>query len=166
MIEIRYRYQIDDFEELDREISKLFPSARRQRWIILSLGSISVLLPFLSGTLTHPERDLWWTVPVGLLLICSGWSVSRARSRKRYGRAIFDYDYTATIGDLGIVTNSPTVRTELQWAAFSGYYKTQNLFALIYENVMYLFPRRAFSDQQWQDFAQLVRSNVRGKGSI
>jgi hypothetical protein len=166
MIEIRYRYQIEDFEELAREVEKRFPRARRLRLMFLFLGSVIVLLPFLSsGTLTHPERDLWWTIPIGAWLICSGWPPSKARIRKRYARAIFDYDYTAIVTDSVIVTSSPTVRTELQWAAFSGYYKTENLFALRYEAVMYLFPRRAFSPEQWRDFTQMVQRSIKSDGS-
>jgi YcxB-like protein len=166
MIEIRYRYQIEDFEELFGEIEKRFPRPGRLRLMFLLLGSALVLLPFLaSGTITHPERDLWWTAPIGVWLICSGWPPSKAKTRKRYARAIFDYDYTATVSDSGIVTSSPTVRTELQWAAFSGYYKTENLFALIYERVMYLFPRRAFSEQQWQEFTQTVQRSVKSEGT-
>ncbi len=167
MIEIRYRYQIDDFEEIFREGQKRFPRVRRLRLMFVFLGSVIVLLPFLSsGSLTHPERDLWWTIPIGAWLVCSGWPPSKATRRKRYARRIFDYEYTAAISDSGIVTSSPTVRTELQWAAFSRYYKTENLFALLYEHVMYLFPRRAFSDQQWQAFTEMVQRNVRDEAPL
>jgi YcxB-like protein len=165
MIEIRYRYHVEDLEELSREVNKRFPRGRRLKRLYIVLGIAIVLLPFLASGSLQPERDLWWTFPIGLLLICSGWLPSKAALGKHYRRAIFDYDYTATISESVIIIKSPTVRTELQWAAFSGYYSTENLFALAYENVTYLFPRRAFSPVQWQEFSQMVQRNVKRRTS-
>lgn len=167
MIEILYRYQLEDLEELVREVNKQFPRNKRRKRAYLLIGVALVLLPFLAAaSLFHPDLGLLWTPPIGLVLICAGWPPSKTRARKGYARLIYDYDYTATISDTGIITRSPTVTTELQWAAFSGYYRTENLFAFTYEAVMYLFPRRAFSPEQWHDFTQMVESKVKAQAPV
>src|SRR5260221_3087444 len=148
-MEIRYRYQIEDFVELAKEFDRIHPQSRRLRRFYIYIGMVVLLVPFLeSGSFTQPAHSLWWSAPIGALLICTGWYSIKKLVRAHYAESIHDYDYTATISDSGIVTISPTVRTELQWSAFSASYRTQNLLTLVHDSVMYLFPRRAFSAVQ------------------
>jgi YcxB-like protein len=160
-MEIRYRYRIEDFEELCVFVDALNLRVHHLRQGYLGVGFLLFMLPFLAGgSFLQPEKNLLWTIPIGVLLVLSSRHNPRKWARRQYGKAIYDYDYTATITEAGITTSSPTVKTELQWAAFSGYHKTENVVALLYEKVMYVFPRRAFAPQEWEDFVVLVERMV------
>jgi hypothetical protein len=119
------------------------------------------LLPFLTSvSLYHPDWSMWPVLPFAAWLVYAGLQTPKRIARRRYGKMLFPHEYTAEISKDGIVTHSPTVRTELKWTAFSFFIESTNVVALIYEAVMYVFPRRAFSDNQWREFMQLIRERV------
>jgi hypothetical protein len=123
------------------------------------------LLPFLAaGSLYHPDWSFWPILPFAVCLIHAGLQTPRKIARKRYKNSLFPSEYKAEISESGIVTLSPTVRTELKWEAFSRCIEGNSAVALVYEAVMYLFPRRAFAEEQWAEFMRLVREHVTRNG--
>lgn len=150
-MEVHYSYRIEDFENVTEAASKVDPRWRRNnrnRNAFLLIGATIFLLPFLaSGSLYHPDWSLWPILPLAACLLYAGVQTPKRIARKQYRHSLFPYDYKAEISDSGIVTISPTVRTELKWQAFSRCIEGDGVIALVYEAVMYLFPRRAFTDQ-------------------
>jgi YcxB-like protein len=156
-MDVHYTYGMGDFEEISEAADRLNPKARRLRKAYLLLGIALVALPFLAGgSIRHPDVSLWPTIPFGVLLIMYA-ANSRPRKLARKYYSVAPYEYKASITEAGITTLSPTVRTELNWAAFSRCIEAENVLALVYENVMYVFPKRAFSEQQWEEFHGLIQ---------
>ncbi|HEY6465272.1 MAG TPA: YcxB family protein [Candidatus Acidoferrales bacterium] len=160
-MEVRYTHRIEDFEDITRAVDRLHPRSRRLRQAYILVGVLVVALPFLAaGSIRHPDPTLWPLLPFAACLIAAGAKTPSRRARKYYSKLIFPYEYKVEISDAGITTNSPTVRTELQWRAFSSVIAGKDVLALTYEGLMYLFPRRAFTDDQWTDFMRLIREHV------
>jgi hypothetical protein len=65
----------------------------------------------------------------------------------------------STIED-AITTKSSTGHSVLQWTAFSKVMEGQNAIGLVDKTIMYVFPRRAFSSQEWDKFFSLLRQHV------
>jgi hypothetical protein len=58
-----------------------------------------------------------------------------------------------------------TGRNELKWAAFNRTISAPNVGVLVSKNVMYVFPKRAFSDEQWAEFTEQIKSRVGNRDS-
>lgn len=161
-MEIRYSYRVEDLEEITAAAYKTkYRRAERIRISYLGIGIASLALPFLAaGSLLHPDRSLWFAVVLGVLFIYYGLQSPRRLARKRNAKTVRNEEYTATISEDGVVTVSPTVRTELKWEAFSSIIHSKTVVALTCNAVMYMFPRRAFSDEQWEEFSSLIRKHV------
>ncbi len=160
-IEVEYSYQIQDFEDITHATYKKNPKWREMRVGYFGLGIAILVAPFLAGPrYDDPDKFLLGMSVMGALLIYCGFQSPAKRARKQYANAIQSYSYKAIISESGVTTMSPTVRTEMQWTAFSSFLLTEGVLALFYESVMYLFPRRAFSDRQWQLFVTLIEENV------
>lgn len=160
-VEIHYKYLLEDFEEITEAAYKAYPRWARQRAAYLVLGVILLFLPFLAGgSLHHPDWSLWWVPAFGVGGIYAGLETPKRVARKKYGSSIYPYEYYATISSEGIVTRSPTVRTELKWEAFSHSIESPQVIALVYEGLMYVFPRRAFTEAEWLEFKNLIQERV------
>jgi len=162
-MDVQFVCRMEDFEEISEAADGLLnPRAGRIRKAYLLLGIACVVLPILAGgSIWRPELSLWWTVPFGVWLIISA-VVSRPRrwARKYYADKLDRDECKVTINEESITILSPTVRTELTWAAFSRCIDTKNVLALVHGGTMYLFPRRAFSEEQWKEFHGLVKRFV------
>jgi hypothetical protein len=160
-MEIHYSYTLQDFEKIAEAQYRKHPTWRRRRLGYLLLGIASLVAPFLnSRSIDHPEPFLLGLSVYGLVLVYCGLQSPGRTARKQYRNSIRPYGYTAVISPSGITTLSPTVRTELQWAAFSQSINAEEVVALVYEAVMYLFPRRAFTEDQWQEFLGLINEKL------
>ncbi len=124
-------------------------------------GALLLCSPFLAGySVSHPDQFLLGMSPFALCLMLWGLQSPKKSARKFYARAMNGTEYQAVITDEGITTLSPTVRTELKWAGFSRVIEGQKTLALVYETVMYLFPKRAFNAEQWAEFLGQVHERV------
>lgn len=163
-VEVQYAYRMEDFENITEAASKTDPRWRRHtrnRNAFRLIGATLFLLPFLaSGNLYHPDWSFWPVLPLGAGLLYAGGQTPTRIARKQYRNSLFPYDYRAEISDSGIITISPAVRTELKWQAFSQCIEADGVIALVYEAAMYLFPRRAFTEQQWQEFRALISKHL------
>jgi YcxB-like protein len=160
-MEVHYSYRIEDFEDISIATCEADRRGRRYRVAYLLIGTAILLLPFLAaGSLYHPDWSYWPILPVAVCFIYGGLQTPRRIARKQYKNLLFPTEYKAEISESGIVTLSPTVRTELKWEAFSRRIEGKSVVALVCEAVMYLFPRRAFTEEQWQEFMRLVREHV------
>jgi hypothetical protein len=153
-----------DFEEITAAAYDAYPRARLTRWGYLLVGTALVFLPFLAGgSVFDADWSLLAFLGYAALFIYAGTRTPRRTARKQYRNLIFPYEYEAEISPDGIVTTSPTVRTDLKWAAFSRAIEAPEVVALVYESVMYVFPRRAFAQEQWQEFIGMIKERVPAK---
>jgi len=160
-IVVRYAYRMGDFEGINESAYQLNPGVQRRRIGAFLVGILVLILPFLAGRdFRHPEPFLLGMAPFAFCLLWWGLHGPRRIARKTYADAVNGTEYQATITDEGITTLSPTVKTELKWAAFSSHIESDDAMALIYESVMYIFPKRAFQPDQWVSFQNLVSQHV------
>jgi hypothetical protein len=158
---VRYSYRLEDCEDINEAADRSLPRARRVRFMSLIAGALLLCAPFLAGRgVSHPDQFLLGMSPVAICLVLWGLQSPKKSAKKFYAKAINGTEYQAVITDEGITTLSPTVRTELKWAAFSQIIEGENTMALVYEAVMYLFPRRAFNLEQWDEFLEQVHARV------
>jgi hypothetical protein len=158
-ISVRFRYQIEDFKELVE--ADLGTKLRRRQLTYIVLGLVVLAVPFLYGRgLLHPDRDGLPLIPLGLLLLIGGVSGTYKAALQPYQAHADDTEYETTIDDTGIMTASSTSRTELKWETFSRVIRGNNVVALVCKSVMYAYPKRAFSDEQWAEFMEQIRTRV------
>ena len=161
-MDIRYSHKIEDFEEIVEVADKLAPRRHAIRFALVCVGVLLLIAPFLAGSgPLHPDRFLLGMSPYGISMIaCAILQNPRRRARRYYAPEIKGTEYEATINQNGITTASPTDRAEFKWAAFSSVIEGENVLALVVTTTMYVFPRRAFSHEQWADFISLLRKHV------
>jgi YcxB-like protein len=160
-MEVQYTLRIEDFEEITRAAYSAHPRQQRIRWALLLIGIAVLILPFVGvrGPL-HPEWSLLPLFPFAMCFIYYGLQTPNRIARKKYGRLLSQEEYKAEISENGIITTSRTVRTELKWEAFSQSIGGDGAIALVHRALMYVFPRRAFTDEQWQEFMRLIREHI------
>jgi hypothetical protein len=163
-MEVQFVCEMEDIEEVTiSELKSRYPSTGRMRKLCFLLGLAIPLLPFLVATdFRHPDLSLWWTLPLGIgLLISAIVSTPRRWARKYYADKCAEREECkATISEEGITMSTPMVHTELRWAAFSRCIEGNGVLALVHSGIMYVFPQRAFTEEQWKEFHGLVQRLV------
>jgi hypothetical protein len=162
-MEIKYSYKIEDFEEIVEVADKLAPRRHAVRFAVTSLGLFLLVAPFITSSgPSHPDLFLLGLSPFGVsMIVCVVLQNPRRIARRYYAPELaHETEYEATIKEDGIATTSPTCRSEFKWTAFSRVIEGQNALALVERTTMYVFPRRAFSSEQWADFVALLRNHV------
>jgi hypothetical protein len=163
-VDVRFSNRIEDCEDLTRASHRASPHARFRKWAFLLIGIAVLALPFLGVRgVRHPDWSLWPLFPFALCFIYYGSQTPKRLARRQYGKLLSTDEYEAHISEEGIITVSPTVRTELKWEAFSRPIYGEVTVALVHGALMYVFPRRAFTDDQWQEFMHLIREHIRSK---
>lgn len=161
-MDVRYSYKIEDFVEIVEVADKLDPRRRRIRFGLKFVGGFLLVAPFLTsrGPL-HPDMFLLGMSAFGVcLIVCGILQDPRRVARRYYANEVEGTEYEATIRQDGIIAKSPTGGTELRWAAFARVIEGKDVVALVERTVMYAFPRRAFSQEQWTDFIALLKKHV------
>jgi hypothetical protein len=160
-MDIRYSHKIEDFEELAEVTDKLVPRRRATRFALVCVGVLLLIAPFLAGPgLVHPDPFLLGLSVFSIAVIACGLHSPRRFARKQYAAMIDGTEYEASISEEAIATRSSTGHSVLQWAAFSRVIQGQNAVGVVYKAMMYVFPRRAFTQDQWAEFLSLLRRNV------
>jgi hypothetical protein len=161
-MDIRYSYRIEDFEEVAEVADKLVPRRRAIRFGLVWVGVLLLIAPFLAGPgLLHPDPFLLGMSVFAVVMIsCGVLQTPRRVARKYYAAAIDGTDYEASINEDAITTKSPTGYSVLQWTAFSKVIAGQNAIGLVDKTIMYVFPRRAFTPEEWDKFLSLLRQHV------
>ncbi len=160
-MKVRYSYKIEDFEEICEVADNLSPRRRRIRFGLVFVGILLFLVPFLTSSgPSQPDKFLLGMSPFGVVLIVCGLRNPRRVARKYYGPEVDGREFEVTIDEGGITTTSSTARTEFQWTAFTRVIEGPNAVALVERTVMYLFPKRAFTSEQWGEFLTRLREHV------
>jgi hypothetical protein len=155
-ISVRFQYQIEDFKELVE--AEWGTKLRRRQLTYVVLGLVVLAVPFINGHgLLYPDRDGLPLIPLGLLLLIGGVSGTQKAALQPYQSYADGTEYETTIDDTGIMSASSTSRTELKWETFSRVIRGNNVVALVCKSVMYAYPKRAFSDEQWTEFMEQIR---------
>jgi len=161
-MDIRYSYRIEDFEEVAEVADKLVPRRHAIRFGLVCVGVLLLIAPFLAGPgLVHPDPFLLGLSVFAVVMIsCGVLQNPRRVARKCYAAAIDGTEYEARINEDAITTKSSTGHSVQQWTAFSGVIAGQNTIGLVDKTIMYVFPRRAFNQEEWDKFLSLLRQHV------
>ena len=77
-----------------------------------------------------------------------------------YAAAVTEKEFEAEIGEDGIMTTSAVARGESKWEAFQRVIEGGEAIALVSDAMMYLFPKRAFTSEQLEEFKSLIAARV------
>lgn len=161
-MDVKYSFKIEDFEEIVEVADKLSPQRRAIRFALVCVGVLLLVAPFLAGAdFLHPDRFLLGMYPFAFWLIACGILQNPRRlARKYYAAEVDGTECETSINEDGITTKSSTSQVVLRWPAFSRVIEGQNAIALVEKTIMFVFPRRAFSQEQWDQFLSLLRQHV------
>lgn len=160
-IDVRYSFKIEDFVEILEVADKLSPRPRRIRFGAKFVAGLLLVAPFLTSSgPSHPDQFLLGMSATAIFLLGWGLVTPKQIARKYYDKQIDGTEYEASITENGIRTISPTSRAEFQWGAFSKVIEGTNQVALIDKTIMYVFPKRAFSPEQWTKFINLLHKHI------
>lgn len=161
IVKIRYTFRIEDFEDLCVTAERLTPHVRRIKFAAVMAGWLLSVAPFLAAPgLWPPDKFLLGMEPMALCLVACGLQNVRRRARKFYAAAVTDKDYEADISEGGVMTMCRVGRSELKWEAFQRVIEGDDAIALVSDAVMYVFPKRAFTAEQLDEFKKLIASHV------
>jgi hypothetical protein len=68
--------------------------------------------------------------------------------------------YAAEIQDNGIVMTSPHSTTDCRWERFDRTLESSTVITLFDGALMYLFPKRFFTESQLHEFRELISRNI------
>jgi hypothetical protein len=160
MIEATYVLTIDDLMEPGKEGYRRDASVKRYRlqWAVVGLGLIAIVL-------TQKPSPFYWMILLGLLFVWNAINLPAPYLKRHFQKSVTNEQVVAQIDDGGVTIEAPTARTEMKWAAFSYALETPNTFTLFtIANLMYVFPKRAFSEQSCEEFRRLiVQKGIRTK---
>jgi YcxB-like protein len=161
-MDVRYSFKIEDFEEIAEVADKLAPRRHAIRFSLVCVGVLLLIAPFLAGTdFLHPDRFLLGMCPFAFWLIaCVILQNPHRVARKYYAAEVDGSECEASVNEDGITTKSSTSQVVLRWTAFSRVIQGQNAIALVEKTIMFVFPKRAFSQEQWDQFLSLLRQHV------
>ena len=161
-MDVRYTFKIEDFEEIAEVADKLVPRRHAIRFALVCVSVLLLIAPFLAGAdFLHPDRFLLGMYPFAFwLLACVILQNPRRVARKYYAAEVDGTECEASISEDGITAKSSTSQVVLRWAAFSRVIEGENAVALVEKTIMFVFPKRAFSQGQWNQFLSLLRQYV------
>jgi hypothetical protein len=117
--------------------------------------------PFLAAPgLWPPDKFLLGMEPMAFVLFACGLQNVRRRARRFYAAAVTDKEYEATIGDEGIGTSSLAARGEMKWESFQRVIEGDEAIGLVADAMMYVFPKRAFTPTELEEFKGLIALHV------
>jgi len=160
-VKIHYTFRIEDFEDICDANENLTPSIRRIRFASMLAGILLSVSPFLAAPgLWPPDKFLLGVEPIAFILFACGLQNARRRARKFYAAAVTEKEYEAIIGSEGITTSSPVGRGEMKWEAFQRVIEGDGAIGLVADAMMYVFPKRAFTPTELEEFKQLMAAHV------
>jgi hypothetical protein len=160
MIEIRYVLQIEDFMDAIRASYASDKRGKRVRIAMIVIGIAIVPLVFYTRSFGAGRGLPYWMIPLGLGLAWSGLQSPALRLKTYYKKSVTNEKVIAQIDEGGVTTESPTARTEMKWVGFSYALETPNTFSLFtIANLLFVFPKRAFSEQSCEEFRKIIVQN-------
>ena len=160
-MKIHYTFRIEDFEDICVIAENLSPQVRRIRFASIMAGLLLSVSPFLVAFgLWPPDKFLLGMEPMAFVLIACGLQNARRRARKVYAAAVTDKNYEAIIDGEGITTSSPVGTGHMKWEAFQRVIEGSEAIALVSDAMMYVFPKRAFTPAELEDFKRLISLHV------
>jgi len=162
MIEIRYVLQIEDFMD---SVRASYASDKRGKRVRMAMSAIGIaIVPLVFDTKSFGEGSglSYWMIPLGLGLAWYGLFPAR-RLKAFYQKCVTGEEVTGQFDDARMVTFSATARTEILWSAFDSWIEGQTTFAIYAANVMYVLPKRAFSDESCAEFRRLLSEKIRAR---
>lgn len=162
MIEIRYVLQLDDFIDAVRASYAGDKRGKIVRIAAVVVGLSIIPLVFYTRSFGEGHELSYWIIPLALGLAWSAAFQSPARrSRTYYRKSVTGEEVTGQFDETRMVTFSAKSRTEMLWSAFERWIEGDKTFVLYSANLMYVFPKRAFSDQSSAEFHTLLKEKIR-----
>jgi hypothetical protein len=155
MIEATYILTIDDLMDAGKAVYGYESSVKRHRLerLVIGLGLIAIVL-------TQKPSPLYWFILPGLLYVWSAIRFPVRYLKNHFQKSVTNEQIVAQIDEIGTTTSSPTGRSETKWAGFKFMIETPKTLSLLTNNnIMYVFPKRAFSEQSCEELRKLVVNN-------
>jgi hypothetical protein len=134
-----------------------FAIGRAIRFELVCAGVLLLVAPFLASPgLVHPDPFLVGLSVFGIAMIAYGFQSPRGLARKQYAAMIDGSEYEASINEEAMTTRSSTGYSVIQGAAFSRVIQSENAVGIVDKAMMYVMPRRAFTQDQWAEFLSLA----------
>lgn len=158
-MEVNYQCTFSDYQEaLDSQMSG--PTVA----YFLAIGGVFLLIVGISGVFTQGHPGSAFTAVVGLFLVLplllriakKFWVAHDFRKHPSCGRGAH-----MVVDGEGLRVEDELERRETKWPAITCYRETENLF-ILHEGPRFLriFPKRAFSGQDLDDFRQLCAKKI------
>jgi len=161
MIEARYVLRTDEATDAARE-------AYRRSWImrLSRSGSVIVGLGLIGIAFTGNPSPAYWVIAVGIWFVWHGIQSPVRRFSYKVGlkTSISNEEVLVQINETMVVVASPTTRIEAQWAAFNLAFETPKTFVLHDGKLLYVFPKRAFSEQCREELRRLIEEKISSQG--
>jgi hypothetical protein len=160
---LEFRLELDEYLEFVR--SQETRTSVATRWIVSALGLLLILtlllLPFAVKNIPGEIAfGLLVVLPFAVFMVILPWYSRPVRTAKGlYQRAWFKTQ-TVVIADHGIQFTTLHDETSIDWAGFHRYTETPSQFQLFMGMVVYILPKRAFTDEQIALFRVLLDRNI------
>jgi len=153
---------MEDFEDVYGAADKLHPAMRRARYEALIAGTLFLVAPFLAAnSFWHPDAFLLILSPCSFGFIWWGMQSPGRAVRMTYCQLVDVWpEMEVAIGESAFTVTTPANRDEFTWPAFSQRVEGNATVGLVSAHGIHLFPRRAFTEEQWDEFQKLVRENA------
>jgi hypothetical protein len=165
-MEIQYEYTVDDFIEAQIAAVRIIPQLRRVQRLALLVGLLILLsLPVVlltGGHISYSDPRLWIFPAIGLYLVLTTTLLRPLLLRRQFrqnphiaGR------HSARFSEEVIQLAGPESRSEIDWSAVDRYTESKNMFVLVhFPRMIYLFPKRAFTSEQLDEFRELLHRKL------
>ncbi len=153
MIEAKYILRVDEATDAARKAYRydLLTWLSRAGSVVVGLGLIGIVF-------TGKPSPAYWVVAVGIWFVWHGIQspVTRFSFRLFLKMGAPNEEVAVQIDETAGIIVAPNVRTEANWAAFKLTFETSKAFALHDGKLLYVFPKRAFSEESREEFRRLV----------
>jgi hypothetical protein len=156
-IEISYEYTIDDLVDAAEALDRLNPDARKIRIAMLVAGVFLIVGPFV---LHDPWVPNWFAI-IGAYTAFFGLQTPARITRRYYKKNFAPESCEAHISEEGITTVSSTGRSEMKWEGFQLVVEGKHTFVAQRRSVVYTIPKRAFTNEQAEQFRKLFKQNTK-----
>jgi hypothetical protein len=164
---IEYSYSIDDFTEVIAAEWKRNPRVREMKVLAWFIGAMLIwtgsVMFEMSIALHEPILALAGaTELIAILFLADAALMTPARAAKATYSATLagNESYTAEIQENGVLMTSPHSTTDCRWSRFDRTFESSTVIAIFDRNLMYLFPKRFFTEQQVEEFRRLISQNI------
>ena len=160
MIQVLYTLQIDDFMDAVGASYAKDKRGKRIRAAMIVIGIAIVPLVLYTRSFGEDRGLSYWMIPLGLGLAWSAFQSPARRLKSYYKKSVTGEQVTGQFDAGRMVTFSTTTRIEILWSGFDEWMEGDTTFVVFAANMMYVFPKRAFSEGACAEFRRLLGEKI------